>query len=100
MKKLLLLITILIILSSCDNEKPTPVDSKKETTVQIQQLAQIDSNFYKVVEIESKTYIVNKDNMVIKIKKDFSGAANTFGLAFMISLLIIFFIILMVISAY
>jgi len=76
--KTFLLFTVMLLLVSC-SKTPTKVeDPTKETTVQIQQLAALDSTCYKVVEIKSHTYIL-KDNMVVKKITNYSGVVVTFG---------------------
>lgn len=73
---ILLMGLVTIMLFSCSNT-PIKVDNpKKETTIQIQQLATIDSIYYKIVEVDDKVYIV-KDGLVVKKVVNDSGAMNT-----------------------
>jgi LysM repeat protein len=58
---------------------PTEVkNSKESTTVELQQLASIDSVTYKVVEKGSTVYILStKDNLVVKQIRNHSGGLDT-----------------------
>ena len=63
---------------SCENT-PTKVENpKQETTLELQQMAAIDSITYKVVEKDNKVYILStKDNMVVKKISNDSGFIYT-----------------------
>lgn len=97
MKKLFIVLC-LIVLSSCTNT-PTKVDNPKlETTVELQQLACIDTTFYKVVEKDDTVYIINpKTQLVEKKLHNYTGLVGGFGITILIFMLII--ILLMVIFA-
>ena len=89
MKKLVMILILGVTMISCDNT-PTKVENPKQvTTVELQQLASIDSTAYKVVEKDDTVYILSaKDNFVVKKINNQSGALNT--------LIIVFFIVLIV----
>jgi uncharacterized membrane protein YjjP (DUF1212 family) len=78
MKKLVIMLALGAIMISC-NTKPTKVENpKQETTVELQQLASIDSITYKVVEKDDTVYILStKDNTVVKKVNNYSGVLGT-----------------------
>jgi PBP1b-binding outer membrane lipoprotein LpoB len=78
MKKLIMILGLVLVLSSC-SDTPTEVKNpKQETTVELQQLANIDSVTYKVVEKGKTVYILStKDNTVVKKVRNESGAIKT-----------------------
>jgi hypothetical protein len=74
MKKLVIMLALGATMISC-NDKPIKVENpKQETTVELQQLASIDSTTYKVVEKDNTVYILStKDNTVVKKVSNDSG---------------------------
>lgn len=93
MKKLIFLILTIGLFTSCANEPIKVDDPKKETTVQIQQLAAIDTICYKVVELDDKVYII-QDQMVVKKIANDSGDRSSFALAFFICLIVLLLILM------
>jgi PBP1b-binding outer membrane lipoprotein LpoB len=89
MKKLLLILTTVLLFSACDNT-PIKVENKqKVTTVELQQLAKIDTNLYKVVISNDKLYYINpKTELVEGVVSNESGVVSTLAviLIFMICL--------------
>jgi hypothetical protein len=77
-KKLFMIMVLGASMISCDN-KPTKVENpKQETTVELQQLASIDSTTYKVVEKDDIVYVMStKDNTVVKKVSNNSGFAGS-----------------------
>jgi len=96
MKKLVMILLLGATIISCDNT-PTKVENPKQvTTVELQQLASIDTTTYKVVEKDDKVYILStKDNVVVKKVNNDRGALNTVILLFFI-VLIVAWIVLMI----
>lgn len=79
MKKLFTVLVLGLALTSCTDTAIKVEDPKKETTIELQQLASIDSTTYKVVEKDNTVYILStKDNMVVKKVQNESGKGNTF----------------------
>ena len=78
MKNLFMVAVLGLTMASCNNT-PTKVENPKEvTTVELQQLASIDSVTYKVVEKDDTIYILSiKDNTVVKQIRNDSGALTT-----------------------
>jgi hypothetical protein len=78
MKNLFMIAVLGLTMASCNNT-PTKVENPKEvTTVELQQLASIDSVTYKVVEKDDTVYILStKDNTVVKQIINDSGALTT-----------------------
>ena len=78
MKNLFMIAVLGLTMTSCNNT-PTKVENpKKVTTVELQQLASIDSVTYKVVEKDDTVYIFStKDNTVVKQIRNDSGALTT-----------------------
>jgi photosystem II stability/assembly factor-like uncharacterized protein len=78
MKKLVIMLVLGATMISCNN-KPIKVENPKQvTTVELQQLASIDSITYKVVEKDNTVYILStKDNTVVKKVTNDSGLAAT-----------------------
>ena len=78
MKNLFMIAVLGLTMTSCNNT-PTKVENPKEvTTVELQQLASIDSVTYKVVEKDDTVYILSiKDNTVVKQIRNDSGALTT-----------------------
>ena len=67
-----------VIMVSCSNTPTEVKNPKQETTVELQQLASIDSVTYKVVEKDDTVYIFStKDNTVVKQIRNDSGALTT-----------------------
>jgi PBP1b-binding outer membrane lipoprotein LpoB len=63
MKKLFMIVVLGLTMTSCSNTPTEVKNSKESTTVELQQLASIDSVTYKVVEKGSTVYILStKDN--------------------------------------
>jgi hypothetical protein len=95
MKKVIAILALGITLVSC-NETPTKVDNpKKETTIELQQLANADTTKYKVIEKDDVMYVLSsKDNVVVKKIKNDSGVADTLFL-FVFGFLIIALIIVL-----
>jgi len=89
MKKLIMILGLVLVFSSC-SDTPTEVKNpKQETTVELQQLANIDSLTYKVVEKYDTVYILStKDNTVVKKIRNHSGALDTSVLVFFIVLVL------------
>ena len=65
-------------MASCNNT-PTKVENPKQvTTIELQQLASIDTATYKVVEKDDIVYILStKDNTVVKEVNNQSGVVET-----------------------
>lgn len=96
MKKLVMILVLGATMISCQNT-PTKVENpKQETTVELQQLASIDSTTYKVVEKNDKVYIIStKDNLVVKRVWNASGLHATFILfVFILFVFLMLFMIL------
>ena len=97
MKKLVMILMLGATMVSCNNT-PTKVENPKQvTTIELQQLASIDTTTYKVVEKDDTVYILStKDNTVVKTVDNESGALKSFvlvlGILFLVGwiLLIIF----------
>jgi PBP1b-binding outer membrane lipoprotein LpoB len=99
MKKLFTMLALGLLLTSCSNTPTKVEDPKTVTTVELQQLAKIDSTTYKVVEKDNKVYILStKDNMVVKRISNHSGELLTVVIILMI-LLLCAWIILLITSA-
>lgn len=72
-------------MASCNNISTKVENPKQVTTVELQQLASIDSTTYKVVEKDDIVYILStKDNTVVKKVNNQSGAVETLILAIFI----------------
>lgn len=94
MKKYLFLILGIILISSCVSNTDVNVkDPQKETTVQLQNLAKIDTNYYKVVEQNDVVYILQKDIVVKKVKNDSGAYASTIICVFLFGMLCIILLI-------
>jgi len=95
MKKLVMILMLGATMASCNNT-PTKVENpKQETTVELQQLASIDTTTYKVVEKDDTVYILStKDNTVVKTVENNSGELKSVVL-FMFVALIVLWIFLM-----
>ena len=80
---------------SCENT-PTKVENpKQETTLELQQMAAIDSTTYKVVEKDNTVYILStKDNMVVKKISNDSGFVSATAICMLIILLLILLIVI------
>ena len=85
MKKLVMILMLGATMASC-NPTPTKVENPKQvTTIELQQLASIDSTTYKVVEKDDTVYILStKDITVVKKVNNQSGAVETLILAIFI----------------
>ena len=97
MKKLVMILLLGVAMISCENT-PTKVENpKQETTLELQQMAAIDSTTYKVVEKDNMVYILStKDNMVVKEVRNDSGYVETTVIFIFIILLILFLIVVTV----
>ncbi len=93
MKKLVIMLVLGATMISC-NDKPTKVENpKQETTVELQQLASIDSTTYKVVEKDNTVYILStKDNTVVKKVNNYSGVLGTVTIFFIVAMFALFLI--------
>ena len=89
MKKLVMILMLGATMVSCNNT-PTKVENPKQvTTLELQQLASIDSTTYKVVEKDDTVYILStKDNTVVKTVDNESGALKSSVLLLGILLLV------------
>ena len=85
MKKLVMILMLGATVASCNNT-PTKVENPKQvTTIELQQLASIDTTTYKVVEKDDTVYILStKDTTVVKKINNQSGAVETLILAIFI----------------
>ncbi len=99
MKKLFtFLILSCLLLTSCDTEKIKVENPIKETTVEIQSLAKLDTNTYKVIFIKNDVYMVNtKTNLVDYKNKNNTRGTNT-AMLFLFTMLIIVLIALIIIT--
>ena len=85
MKKLVMILMLGAAMASCNNISTKVENPKQVTTVELQQLASIDSTTYKVVEKDDIVYILStKDNTVVKKVNNQSGAVETLILAIFI----------------
>lgn len=73
----------MILFTSCSNTPTDVKDPQKETTIQLQQLAAIDTVNYKIVEIDNVMYIL-KDELVVKKIENQSGEYDSRGIVIMI----------------
>jgi len=96
MKKILTVICLLVLFASCDNTPTEVKDPQKETTVQLQQLAAIDTVDYKVVELNDVMYVI-KDDLVVKKVKNQSGDSKSAPVGLLIGFVVGFLICLVVI---
>ena len=96
MKKLVMILMLGATMASCTNT-PTKVENPKQvTTLELQQLASIDTTTYKVVEKDDTVYILStKDNTVVKTVDNESGALKSFVLL-LGSLLLVGWILLII----
>ena len=96
MKRFLIIALLGLSFASCDNT-PTNVKNPKEvTTVELQQLAKIDTVTYKVVEKDNHVYVLSiKDNMVVKKVNNDSGLVEgAFIFIFVIVVILFIYIVL------
>jgi len=95
MEKLVLILLLGLGMASCTNT-PTEVKNPKEvTTVELQQLASIDSTTYKVVEKDDTVYVMSiKDNTVVKKINNDSGIRDTLVIIILVLFIIIWLIII------
>lgn len=94
MKKLIVVVLFSLAFISCNNDRIEVSNPKKETTLELQQLAAIDTNTYKIVYHDETLYCINpKTNTVEKKISNDSGGLATVGLILFI-LIIIFFVVL------
>jgi photosystem II stability/assembly factor-like uncharacterized protein len=91
MKKLIMVLTLGVIMISCSDIPTEVANPKQETTVELQQLASIDSSVYKVIEKNNTVYIFStKDNTIVNKVRNDSGLVKTLILV-MVVLIIGFF---------
>lgn len=90
MKKLIFILLILISFSSCD-EITKEENPQKETSIQLQKLAEIDSNTYKVVIIKDHLYAINTKTNLIEYK-----VINNDSLVIITSVLVIIIVVFLV----
>ena len=85
------------LLCSC-NTTPTKVENPKEvTTVELQQLASIDSTCYRVVEKDDTVYVLSTtDNTVVKQVHNHSGIVDTLLLTIFIIMIIMWIWLLII----
>jgi len=97
MKKLVIILMLGATMISCNNI-PTKVENPKQvTTVELQQLASIDTTTYKVVEKDDTVYILSaKDNFVVKKVDNESGAIKTVVLLFLIVLIVAWIVVILI----
>jgi len=96
MKKLFTMLALGLVLTSCSDTPIKVQNPKTETTIELQQLAKIDSTTYKVVEKGNEVYILStEDNMVVKEIRNYSGLVDT-ALLLIVLLFILVFIILII----
>ena len=95
MKKLVLILLLGLGMASCSNT-PTEVKNPKEvTTVELQQLASIDSTTYKVVEKDDTVYVMStKDNTVVKKVENLTGNRGSMTILVMVLFIIVWLIII------
>ena len=95
MKKLVIILVLGVTMISCHNT-PTKVENpKQETTVELQQLASIDSTTYTVVEKDNTVYILSiKDNVVVKKVANESGILDTMTIVFFAVIVVLWLIVL------
>ncbi len=95
MKKLVMILLLGATMISC-SDTPTKVENpKQETTVELQQLASIDTTTYKVVEKDNTVYILStKDNVVVKKVNNDRGELNSVILFFFIVLIVAWILII------
>jgi PBP1b-binding outer membrane lipoprotein LpoB len=96
MKKLIMVLVLGVIMVSCSNTPTEVKNPKQETTVELQQLASIDSLAYKVIEKDDTVYILStKDNTVVKMVHNESGAVKTSALILVLILSTVWAILLL-----
>tara|TARA_R110000868_G_scaffold140242_1_gene355698 strand:+ start:101 stop:397 length:297 start_codon:yes stop_codon:yes gene_type:complete len=95
MKKLVLILLVGLGMASCTNT-PTEVKNPKEvTTVELQQLASIDSTTYKVVEKDDTVYVMStKDNTVVKKVENLTGNRDTTAIVILVLFIVIWIIVI------
>ena len=95
MKKLVMILLLGVTMISCENT-PTKVENpKQETTLELQQMAAIDSTTYKVVEKDNTVYILStKDNMVVKKISNYSGFVSATVICIFIILVLTLLIVI------
>jgi hypothetical protein len=95
MKKLVLILLLGLGMTSCSNISTEVKNPKEVTTVELQQLASIDSTTYKVVEKDHTVYVMStKDNMVVKKVNNDSGTRGTMGILVLVLLVTVWAFIL------
>jgi photosystem II stability/assembly factor-like uncharacterized protein len=95
MKKLVMILVLGATMISCNNT-PTKVENpKQETTVELQQLASIDSTTYKVVEKDDIVYVMStKDNTVVKKVENLTGNRGTTVILILVLFIIMWLIVI------
>jgi hypothetical protein len=95
MKRILIIALLGLSITSCENTPTEVKNPKEETTVELQQLASIDTITYKVVEKDDTVYVLSTtDNMVVKKVENQSGTPPTMLLAICIMLLVFWILLL------
>jgi hypothetical protein len=96
MKRFLIIALLGLSFTSCKNT-PTEVQNPKEvTTVELQQLAKIDTVTYKVVEKDNTVYVLStKDNMVVKKVTNDTGFVFGLLIAFVLVLFAMYIVMLL-----
>jgi photosystem II stability/assembly factor-like uncharacterized protein len=85
MKKLIMVLILGVIMISCSDIPTEVANPKQETTVELQQLASIDSSVYKVIEKNNTVYIFStKDNTIVNKVRNDSGLVKTLILVMVI----------------
>lgn len=95
MKKIIVIVGLILISFSCSNTPMAVADSNKETTLEIQQLANQDTNCYKVVELNDCLYVLQDQKVVMKVL-NLSGTVETLLLGTL--LIVLLMVILAIIS--
>ncbi len=94
MRKLLALLIVSFALSSCDNTPSIVENQKKETSIELIELAAKDTVLYKVVEKDNTIYCIDSQQKLVKYKVE----NNTGAVLFLSIMLFVFFIILVFIA--
>jgi len=89
MKKLLILLFSMLLFSCSNTQGTKPFDTQKVTTMEIVNLAKVDSSVYHVAKIDGTLYVLNKDYLVVDKMTDFTGTADTILLTIFIVLVVI-----------
>lgn len=97
MKKLVMILMLGATMASCNNI-PTKVENPKQvTTIELQQLASIDTTTYKVVEKDDTVYILStKDITVVKKVKNESGAVASLILTIFLVFIVMWVVMIVI----